>query len=119
LGPKTQGLCLEIGFATMQPRPRLPFATGGFIIVHGESIGTPMIKFFCCRRCRVAVEPIVLADGTAALVCIDCDLIGLAHEVSEGGPVWAAGARHLRKRTRQAPINRTSADNFSEPDNVS
>jgi hypothetical protein len=56
-----------------------------------------MIKFFCCRGCLVEIEPIKLADGTAALVCIDCDLIGLAHEI-EGGRVWAAGTRRAPKQ---------------------
>jgi hypothetical protein len=76
----------------------LPLAARGFIIALGESIGTSMIKFFCCRRCLVEIEPIKLADGTAALVCIDCDLIGLAHEVAEGGRVWAAGTRRAPKQ---------------------
>ena len=76
----------------------LPFAQRGFIIALGESIGTSMIKFFCCRRCLVEVEPIKLADGTAALICIDCDLIGLAHEIAEGGRVWAAGTRRAPRQ---------------------
>ncbi len=63
-----------------------------------------MVKFFCCRRCLVEIEPIKLADGTAALVCIDCDLIGLAHELAEGGPVWAAG-------TNRGPQRRSKSSN--------
>ncbi len=69
-----------------------------------------MVKFFCCRRCLVEIEPIKLADGTeladgtAALVCIDCDLIGLAHELAEGGPVWAAG-------TGRGPQRRSKSSN--------
>jgi len=46
---------------------------------------------FCCRLCRTELEPIALADGTAALVCIGCDLIGLASEVREGAPMRPAG----------------------------
>jgi hypothetical protein len=76
----------------------LPFAQRGFIIALGESIGTWMIKFFCCRRCLVEIEPIKLADDTAALICIDCDLVGLAHEIAEGGRVWAAGTRRAPKQ---------------------
>jgi hypothetical protein len=76
----------------------LPFAQRGFIIALGESIGTWMIKFFCCRRCLVEIEPIKLADGTAALICIDCDLVDLAHEIAEGGRVWAAGTRRAPKQ---------------------
>jgi hypothetical protein len=51
----------------------------------------PMASLFCCRRCVVEIEPIGLADGTAALVCVACDVIGLAHEVAQGGPMWTAG----------------------------
>jgi hypothetical protein len=40
----------------------------------------------------VEMEPVKLADGTAALVCIDCDVIGLEHEVARGGPMRPAGA---------------------------
>jgi hypothetical protein len=50
-----------------------------------------MASLFCCRRCVVEIEPIGLADGTAALVCVACDVIGLAHEVVQGGPMWPAG----------------------------
>jgi hypothetical protein len=50
-----------------------------------------MASLFCCRRCVVEIEPIGLADGTAALVCVACDVIGLAHEVAQGGPMWTAG----------------------------
>ena len=74
-----------------------PSPRADFIIALGESIGTSMIKIFCCRRCQVEIEPIKLADGTAALICIDCDVIGLAHEIAEGGRVWAAGTRRAPK----------------------
>ncbi|HEX4827008.1 MAG TPA: hypothetical protein VFV12_02190 [Xanthobacteraceae bacterium] len=40
----------------------------------------------------VEMEPVKLADGTAALVCIECDMIGLEHEVARGGPMRSAGA---------------------------
>jgi hypothetical protein len=45
------------------------------------------------------MERLALADGTAALVCIDCDLIGLEREIAGGGPLWPAG---LAARTRSA-----------------
>src|SRR5215831_7648043 len=57
-----------------------------------ESDGTPMARLWCCRFCLVEMEPVKLADGTAALVCIDCDVIGLEHEVARGGPMRPAGA---------------------------
>jgi hypothetical protein len=40
----------------------------------------------------VEMEPVKLADGTAALVCIDCDVIGLEHELTRGAPMRSAGA---------------------------
>ena len=52
-----------------------------------------MVKALCCRYCRVEIEPIGLADGSAALVCIDCDLIGIEHEVVHGAPMQPAGLR--------------------------
>jgi hypothetical protein len=52
-----------------------------------------MVKAFCCGYCRVEIEPIGLADGSAALVCIDCDLIGIEHHVVQGAPMQAAGLR--------------------------
>jgi hypothetical protein len=55
-----------------------------------------MVKAFCCRYCRVEIEPIGLADGSAALVCIDCDLIGIEHEVVHGAPMQPAGLRSHR-----------------------
>jgi hypothetical protein len=54
-----------------------------------------MAKPFSCRLCMVEIEPLALADGTAALVCVDCDIIGLAHEVAHDARMWPAG---LRKR---------------------
>ncbi len=52
-----------------------------------------MVKAFCCRTCLVEIEPIALADGSAALVCIDCDLIGIEHDVVLGAPMQPAGLR--------------------------
>ena len=65
------------------------------------------MKLFCCRSCVVEMARVELADGTAALVCIDCDAIGLEHEIARGGPMWSAGlsadvkaGRKLRSRLR-------------------
>src|SRR2546430_14243586 len=69
----------------------------------GESDGTWMAKLFCCRLCRIEIEPIALADGMVALVCVDCDLIGLAHEVAEGGRMWPAGFRGQVARRAPPP----------------
>ena len=50
-----------------------------------------MAKLLTCRCCVVELVQVELADGTAALVCVDCDAIGLAHEVARGAPMWPAG----------------------------
>ena len=52
-----------------------------------------MAKASWCRHCRVEVEPVGLADGTLALICLDCDLIGLEHEMRRGAAMWPAGLR--------------------------
>ena len=50
-----------------------------------------MAKFFSCRFCLVEMERFKLADGTVALVCVACDVIGLEHEMAHGGPLRPAG----------------------------
>ena len=59
-----------------------------------------MANVVCCRCCVVEMEPIGLADGTAALVCVACNVIGLEHEVVGGGPMWSAGL------ATQAPVKK-------------
>jgi hypothetical protein len=59
---------------------------------------------FHCRYCVIEMERLVLADGTAALLCVDCDLIGLEREIADGGPLWPAG---LAVRTRGANKRRS------------
>ena len=39
-----------------------------------------------------------VSTAHVALVCIDCDLIGFAHEIGEGGRIWAAGTSRARKQ---------------------
>ena len=58
-----------------------------------------MKRRFHCRYCVIEMERLKLADGTAALVCVDCDLIGLEREIADGGPLWPAG---LAERSREA-----------------
>ena len=45
---------------------------------------------FRCRFCLVEMER-NLAGGTVALGCVACDMIGLEHEVANGGPSRTAG----------------------------
>lgn len=55
-----------------------------------------MAKLFTCRFCVVELTRVELAGGTAALVCVDCDAIGLAHEIAHGAPM-----RSRRRARRQ------------------
>jgi hypothetical protein len=57
-----------------------------------------MARIVSCRMCLVECERIVLADGRAALICVACDLVGLAHEIELGAP--ASPAEQGRKRGR-------------------
>ena len=65
-----------------------------------------MAKFFCCRFCLVEMERFKLADGTVALVCVACDVIGLEHEMAHGGPLRPAGlsATARAAKTRRARL---------------
>jgi hypothetical protein len=65
-----------------------------------------MASLFCCRRCVVEIEPVELADGTAALVCVACDVIGLAHEVAHGGPMWPAGLANDARTAKKARVKK-------------
>jgi hypothetical protein len=60
-----------------------------------------MRRRFHCHYCVVELERLVLADGTAVLLCVDCDLIGLEREIADGGPLWPAGVVERRR-----PANR-------------
>jgi hypothetical protein len=54
----------------------------------------------------VELEPIRLADGSAAVFCVDCDVIGFAEEVRLGGPLAPAEtAKRFRVRVFNAPRN--------------
>jgi hypothetical protein len=57
---------------------------------------TAMAKLLGCRICMVDFARIELADGTVALVCSACDVVGVEHEVAQGGPLWAGGSRRGR-----------------------
>ena len=65
-----------------------------------------MAKFLCCRFCLVEMERFKLADGTVALVCVACDVIGLEHEMAHGGPGRPAGlsATARAAKTRRARL---------------
>lgn len=52
-----------------------------------------MAKLLGCRICMVDFARIELADGTVALVCSACDVIGVEHEVTRGGPLWPGDAQ--------------------------
>jgi hypothetical protein len=45
-----------------------------------------------------------LSDGSFALICSTCDVIGIEHELVSGGPLWAGGTPSNRTRmARSAP----------------
>jgi hypothetical protein len=72
-----------------------------------------MAKLFACRFCVVELTQVELADGTAALLCVDCDAIGFAHEIAHGAPMWPAGlsadARAADKRRSRRRARRQGA----------
>jgi hypothetical protein len=72
-----------------------------------------MAKLFICRFCVAELTRVELADGTAALVCVDCDAIGLAHEIAHGALMWPAGlsadARATDKRRSRRRARRQGA----------
>jgi hypothetical protein len=104
IGLRRARLCLQMGRRATRAGGAVPEQSSlglltrscGFIMLPGESEGILMVKRFSCRLCLIEIEPIALADGTAAVVCVDCDLMGLAHEVAAGSPMRPAG---LRPRT--------------------
>jgi hypothetical protein len=72
-----------------------------------------MAKLSICRFCVAELMRVELADGTAALVCINCDAIGLAHEIAHGAPMWPAGlsadVRAADKRRSRRRVRRQGA----------
>ena len=60
-----------------------------------------MAKLLGCRICMVDFARIELADGSVALLCSACDVIGVEHEIAHGGPLWA-GRRETKKRPARA-----------------
>jgi hypothetical protein len=71
-----------------------------------ESKGTAMAKLATakllgCRICMVDFARIELADGSFALLCSACDVIGVEHEIAHGGPLWA-GETQLEQRPASA-----------------
>jgi hypothetical protein len=60
-----------------------------------------MRRRFHCRYCVVEMERVVLADSTVALLCVDCDLIGLEREIAGGGPLWPAGLAERSRSTNK------------------
>jgi hypothetical protein len=61
-----------------------------------------MAKLLGCRICMVDFARIELADGTVALICSACEVIGVEHEVTQGAPLWAGGSGPARARSARA-----------------
>jgi hypothetical protein len=51
----------------------------------------------------VELEPIRLADGSSAVLCVGCDMIGFAHEVTQGGPLIPAETAKRPQRSARSP----------------
>jgi hypothetical protein len=51
-----------------------------------------------CLTCRVEMESVALADGSAVLVCVTCDTIGVTSEAGIGGRRWPAGMTAISRR---------------------
>lgn len=63
-----------------------------------------MARILHCRYCRVELEAIPIAGGHATLICLDCDLVGLAHEVEHGAPLHAAEQARGRDKARRKAV---------------
>jgi hypothetical protein len=93
----------------------LPRWRRGFIMVQRESDGTAMAKLVICRLCVAELARVELADGTVALVCVDCDAIGLAHEIAHGAPMWPAGlSADARGAVKRRPRRRARRQGFAD-----
>jgi hypothetical protein len=58
-----------------------------------------MAKMLGCRICMVELVRVELADGSVALLCHACEVVGVEHEVRRGGPMWAGGFPAERQRS--------------------
>jgi hypothetical protein len=118
-GPNAYGCCYALKIAQRQ-RNISPGSDARFAVaiahltatIHHcrrtNQSGAPMAKLFCCRVCMIEMARVELADGTAALICVDCDVIGLAHEMAGGGPMWSAGlSAGVRAAKRRRPRPRS------------
>ena len=61
-----------------------------------------MAKLLGCRICMVDFARIELADGSVALLCSACDVIGVEHEVARGGPLWVHETNADKRPARAA-----------------
>jgi hypothetical protein len=62
-----------------------------------------MAKMVGCRICMVELARIELADGSVALMCATCEVIGVEHEIAQGGRMWAdAGSKGRVQSIRSA-----------------
>jgi hypothetical protein len=69
------------------------------LVVEANHKGIAMAKLLGCRICMIELARIELADGSVALVCHACEVIGVEHEIARGGPMWAGGAAKERARS--------------------
>lgn len=73
-----------------------------------------MLRPTPCIYCGVELAPFTLADGSVAVVCVGCDLIGEADDVARGARLAPADTpkprpADRRHRHRPAAARRTKA----------
>jgi hypothetical protein len=61
-----------------------------------------MAKLLGCRICMIELARIELADGSVALICHACEVIGVEHEVARGGPTWAGEWSKVQARSTRS-----------------
>ena len=66
-----------------------------------------MARMSGCRVCRVELETVRFAGARAMVVCVACEQIGFADEVSHGAPLWDAEIGEIRRpRSKSRGVSR-------------
>jgi hypothetical protein len=63
-----------------------------------------MATLICCRLCRVEFARIALADGSAAIVCLDCDVISIERKHAPRRRVDVATAKSAARSARRTRV---------------
>jgi hypothetical protein len=69
-------------------------------LLYGEqsriTCGPTMARVLCCIECRGEFVQIRLADRSTVVICVQCDVIGNAHEVRLGARLLDAESGRRR-----------------------